>query len=237
MTTARDIITLALFDAGVSGVGQTPDAEDINGALRRLNMMLRQWEQRRWLVFHETTHSLAMTGALSYTIGPAGQINVTRPRQIKSAFARQTIIGGNSVDYPLGLIQAREEYNLITLKNLASFPMYLFYDVANPLGVLYPWPLPSNQYTLYVTVVSQLQTFANLTDTVTLPDEYEEPIFYNLVVRLRAAYQRPADPVATALAKAGMNTIRNINAQIPDMTMPNDLLRPGLYNIYSDTTY
>lgn len=237
MATARDLITLALFDAGIVGVGQTADASDIQNGLLRLNMMLRQWERRRWLVFHEVTSSLAMTGAQSYTIGAGGQFNQTRPAQIKSAFARLQPLGVNPVDYPLQLLQAREDYNMIALKSLASFPQYLFYDSGFPLGTLYPWPLPSNLYTLFITVVSQLQTFANLSEDVNLPPEYEEPILYNLIVRLRAAYQRPIDPAATALAAAGLNTIRNANAQVPIMTMPADLVRPGLYNIYSDTNY
>ncbi|UIY28698.1 hypothetical protein LZK73_18380 [Neorhizobium galegae] len=43
MTTARALITLAMKDAGVLGVGQTPLSEDMNDGLTNLNAMVAQW--------------------------------------------------------------------------------------------------------------------------------------------------------------------------------------------------
>ena len=50
ISTVGDLITLALKDSGVLGAGQTALAEDMNDALSRLNMMLGQWNRRRWLI-------------------------------------------------------------------------------------------------------------------------------------------------------------------------------------------
>ncbi|HKU51982.1 MAG TPA: hypothetical protein VJQ25_05915 [Nitrospira sp.] len=74
-TSVADICTAALKDAGALGVGQTALAEDITDAWARLQWMLQQWANKRWLVYHLVTKGIISTGARSYTVGPAGQIN------------------------------------------------------------------------------------------------------------------------------------------------------------------
>jgi hypothetical protein len=239
MTTPNDLLTLALKDAGVVGIGQTPLAYDMNDAFTRLNYMMAQWQRKRWLIYHLVTYSINSTGAQTYTIGPAGNIvTPVRPDKIESAYFTQFSSNPLPVDYPLRLIDAREDYNNITLKTLTTFPEYLFYDSGWPLGVLYPWPImQSGLYTLNVTVKEQLSQFTTLTQTINLPLEYLAALHYNMCVRLRAAYQMPADAALVALAKDALNVIRNANAQIPLLKLPKELARSGIYNIYSDMNY
>ena len=82
------LIRLMLRDAGVSGVGQAPRAEDNNDVLTTLNMMLDEWATKRWLVYHLVDVSVPVTGAISYTIGAGGDFNTTRPDQVQAAFFR-----------------------------------------------------------------------------------------------------------------------------------------------------
>jgi hypothetical protein len=236
MSTARDLITLALKDAGINGVGQTPAAEDINDGLTRLNSMIAQWAQRRWLVYHLVDVVFQATGALSYSLGLGGDIPTTRQAQIEAAFFRQTAgVPGNLVDYPLDVLYAREEYNRIALKAMAGFPQILFYDSGWPLGNVFIWPVPSNVYEIHLSIKATLQSFTNLSDVFNLPPEYEEAMRLNLSVRLRVAYQLAPDAGLNGLAKLALNTIKNANAQIPTLRLPGALLgarRP--YNIFSD---
>lgn len=236
MTTARDLITLSLKDAGIVGVGQTANAEDINDGLTRMNAMIAQWSRRRWLVYHLVDVIFPATGALSYSIGAGGDLPVTRPDQIESAFFRQTVgTIPNQVDYPLTIIPARENYNMIALKSLVSFPQYLFYDSGWPLGHVFIWPVPSNLYEIHLSIKATLQQIGNLSDDIDFPPEYEEALRLNLSVRLRVAYQMPPDPGLIALAKVALNTIKNSNAQIPILQLPGDLVRSRRpYNLYSD---
>jgi len=235
MATAGDIITLALKQAGIIGVGQTAQAEDSTDCLTILNMMLSQWQKKRWLVYHLVDVSLNCTGAQSYTVGPGGDFDVARPDRLEAAFFRQIVQSQPAqIDYPLELLQSREDYNNIALKQLTSFPSYIFYDSAYPLGVVYPWPIPSNLYSLHLTIKETLQSFTNLTDTINLPPEYQAAILYNLSARIRPMYQLQPDPTITAMAEDALNVIRNANAQVPRLTMPLDLVRPGIYNPYSD---
>jgi hypothetical protein len=236
MATARDLITLSLKDAGIVGVGQTANAEDINDGLTRLNAMIAQWSRRRWLVYHLVDVVFTATGALSYSIGIGGDIPANRPDQIESAFFRQTVGSiPNQVDYPLFILPSRENYNMIALKTLQSFPQYLFYDSGWPLGNVFIWPVPTSLYEVHLSLKATLQQVSNLTDVINFPPEYEEALRLNLSVRLRVAYQMSPDPGLNALAKVALNTIKNSNAQIPTLQLPGDLVRSRLpYNLYSD---
>jgi hypothetical protein len=239
MTTAYDLISLSLKEAGVIGVGQSPQDEDFNDALTLLNGMMGQWQRRRWLVYHLIDVICQGTGALSYSIGPGGDFNVARTDKIEAAYFRQTAQSpnNNNVDYPLTPIWSREEYNDIALKSLASFPQVYFYDSAWPLGYVYIWPLPSSLYEIHLSIKDTLQTFPSLTTEINLPPEYFEALHYNLAVRLRPMYQLPPDMQIVQLAKLALNTIKNANAQIPSLRMPSDLSRGGIYNVYGDFEY
>lgn len=237
MTTPAQLIRLALVDAGIYGRGQTAPAEDTNNALRRLNWMISQWARKRWLVYHLIDVTCESTGALSYTIGPTGDFDTVRPDKIESTFARQIIPSqNNQIDYPLQIISSREDYNLIRMKSLGTWPSVLFYDSDYPLGHLYFWPLPqAGQFELHVSVKQPLSQFTSLAAEINLPPEYEAALFQNLVVQLRAAYQLSADPVRIGLAKDSLNVLRGANAQIPTLHMPGVLVgRTYQYNVYSD---
>ena len=236
MTTARDLITLALFDAGIFGSGQTPGATDINNGLIRLNDMISQWQRNRWLIWCDKDVAMPMTGAVSYTIGTGQYFNTPRPDRLENGcFIRQiTPSVPNQPDWPLTLIQSREAYSNIRLKRLGSFPQYVFYDAAFPYGNIYPWPLPSNLYELHLLLKEQLQTFANLSTVYAMPEEYKRAIRFNLQSEFLSAYRLPPDPDLEKRAAAALNVIRNANAQIPVLYLPPDLYRPGLYNVFTD---
>lgn len=240
-TTPLKIINAALKKALVLGVGQTSLAEDVNDAFDDLNDMLAQWQRKRWLVYHLVDYEHVGTGALFYTVGPGQDFDINpRPDKIESAFFRQLVTSNPyQVDYPLSIIEAREDYNLIALKQLQSFPQYVFYDSGFPVAKVYPWPLiQSDIYSLHITVKATLGQFTDLAQVIELPLEYFAALKFNLAVRLKQAYGLGSDPVLIGLAKDALNVIRNANLQIPRLQVPKELIRPsGIYNCFSDTMY
>src|SRR6185312_10888366 len=147
--------------------------------------------RKRWLIWHLIDTAFTSTGALSYTVGTGGNFNIPRPDRLENGnFIRQTIPSQpNLVDYPLGLIEAREDYNRISLKTLGTFPQWVFYDPAYPTGNLFVWPVPqASLYEIHICTKEQLSQFTSLSQTISLPQEYMAAIHHNLVVRLRAAY-------------------------------------------------
>lgn len=244
-TTVGDICLEALKEANVVGFAQTALAGQIVEAQARLQWMLQEWARKRWLIYHLVTLNVVSTGALSYTVGPGGQIDTgvgsSRPDKIESAFVRQlTQSQPNQIDYPLNLLQSMEDYNRIQLKQLQSFPAYVFYDPGFPLGSLYGWPVAQvNIYALYVTLKAQLPTsFANLAVKLNLPYEYYLCMLYNLAIRMRARYNIPSFPgdALPGLAKNSLATVRGANTAIARLQtdVPARDQR-GSYIIFSDT--
>lgn len=249
-TTVGDICTEALRESSAFGLGQTPLSEDINGAWMRFQWMLQEWERKRWMVYHEIQIVVTSTGAQTYTVGPGGAFDTgagsVRPGRIEAAFLRQVVNpgpAGQNVDYPLELIQSREDYSRVTLKNLVSFTSGVFYDTGWPLGVLYPVPIAqANVYAIGITVLEQLPASfltRGLATVLSLPYEYYYCILTNLAMRLRPKYgigTWPGD-VLPGAAKEALAAVKGINTQIARLQMPKEIIRPGIYNIFSDRSY
>jgi len=221
--------------ANVLGVGQTATAEDSNDAFNLLNMMMAQWQRRRYIVYQLVTTSKQATGALSYTVGPGGDFDIPRPNKIESAFFRMQSATVYPVDYNLVILRAKEDYNRISLKTLNAFPQYAFYDSGMPMGNLYIWPVPNNQYEIFITTFQQIQKFNTLADVITLPEEYKAALMYNLALELYPMFGLPVNPMVEKKAAATLNILEASNTQIPRLQMPANLQgRPGTYNIYGD---
>lgn len=45
-----DLINLSLRQIGIGAMGTTPSDEDISDGVMHLNMMLAQWQRKRWMV-------------------------------------------------------------------------------------------------------------------------------------------------------------------------------------------
>ena len=234
--TWSDLITLALKNAGVVGVGQTAAAEDLNDAAQLLNSMIGIWQRKRYLIYYLPQMNIPCTGAETYTIGPGGDFDMaSRPASIKSAYALQTVNNNPSrISYPLAIISSAEAYDRISLKTLVSFPEWMWYEAAYPLGVIHPYPIITNQFSLYIRFEALLEKVTSLTDPISMPPEYIESILYNLSVRLAIAYTLPVSSDLKGLAKNALETMRSVNAQIPTAILPRILTGGGHYNAFSD---
>ena len=236
--TVLDLITLALKTAGITGVGQSATAEDSNDVFTLANMMLAQWAIKRWMVYAEQDVSLTSTGAASYTYGTGGDFNEPYTDHLEGGYFR--LLNQNAPqnpDFPLRLITSYEDWGRIRLKSLETFQQYVWFDGNYPLANVWFWPIPqAGLYQLHLLTKIPLNAFTSLTQTISLPPQYQAAILYNLAVRIRVAYQMQPDPMLIRLAQEALNTIKDSNAQIPLATMPSELSGNlgGAYNIFSD---
>ena len=154
---------------------------------------------------------------------------------------------GLYVDFPLAILESREDYSRIALKNLSTFPRYVFYDAAFPVANVRTWPvLPASIFELHILVKDVLVAFPALTTPISLPPEYYEAIWSNLALRLRTLYRiaapqsfQPGMDDLKDLAIASLSTIRSANTQIPRLQMPRAVTanRAWGYNIYAGNTW
>lgn len=237
--TPQSMITLALKDAGVIGVGQIPLAEDMNDGLTRLNMLMAKWNRQRFLVYQLTNLQKVSTGAQSYTVGPGGDFDIAvRPDRLENGcFFRQLVQSSpNQVDYILELLESFEDYNRISLKPLQTFPSFVFYDPGYPLGRVYPWPVPEpNIYMINLLVKGQvINQFASLVAPCAMPNEYYMAMYLSLAEIFRSSYRLPPDPALTQRAKEAREVLRGANTALARLRLPADMTRGGIYNPFSD---
>lgn len=243
ISTTGDLIHFVLRASGLSGIGQTPSAEDANTCLQMLVDLLAQWQRKRWLTFNLEETSTTSTGAQFYTVGPGQDFDVARPVNIKAAYVR--ILTGsapNLVDLPVEVIHSREEYASITVKTLETIPALVFLDTQWPIARVYWWPVPpAAQYGLYLTVQPGLPAYSTLVDPINLPPEYLRALRWTLCVEMQMAYGRQAEPGHVAAMNVALATLRAANAQIPQLALPVPLGRirsdaslvgPGLGRAY-----
>lgn len=240
MPTGTDICSAALLRAGVTGVGNPPSADQISRALALLNDMLALWSSKRWLNYAEIDHTVPVTGAQSYTIGPGGDINVTaRPDRIEWGYVRLLNSGASMpVDLPLAQIMSYEDYSRVTLKQLQTQPDNFFYDSSFPLGRIYPLPIPNlpTIYELHFGTRVILPVLVAPATNIVLPPQYTYAMKWNLASECRAEWRLPPAPDINAKAQDGLNTIRSAVVQVPTLPTPGGMAgSQGIYNPFSDT--
>ena len=248
--TVQRVLTMAMRAAGVVDAYNDPQAADLADAQTLFGAMLGQWNQLRCLVPNEIDLPCLSTGALTYSVTPGGDFDTPRPDRLLSAYARLITAAsqeatsgpfdptqldsgtfatggpGNiqqplAIDYPLGIIQSREDWNSIGLKGLTTSPSACFYDSSVSAPQLHVWPVPPpNRFEIHICVKDVLTAGAVLTDEVTTPPEYLEALIWNMAGRLRPFYGMPPEPTITALARASLATIRASNTQVPTLDLP-----------------
>jgi hypothetical protein len=227
--TTGDLISFVLRASGINGVGQTPLADDSNTALDMLRMLISQWQRKRWLIWNLPEVPVVSTGAQWYTIGPGQDFDTARPDKIHAAWCRMQPFGGpNPVDIHLSIIESKEDWAGITIKDLKSLPAAVFYDSSFPIGRVTFWPVPSAaHYELHLVLKASLPVYTTLTDPLAVPDEYVEAMMWSLCMRMQMAYGLPARPDHVAAMRQAINTIEMANSQIPLLSMPSALVRGG----------
>lgn len=206
--TAQDVINFAAKEANIMASGETLNSDEYADCLSALNAMLAAWNVEEITVYTIVNFSHALTANTgTYTIGPAGTFNTTRPTKIKAASVTQS----NGVGGPLKIIDV-EEWNEITEKSLTGIqPKVLYCDYNYPLATLYVHPRSSTTPTLDLWMWEELTGFANLTDTFDLPPGYLEAVWYNLAVHLAVMFGKAVSDDLRSLAQARKSAIGGLN--------------------------
>lgn len=223
-STAQQVVFLALRMAGRINDNQSVSdtSKDVDDAFSLLVMMLGQWQRKRWLIWNEQEVSLISTGANSYSIGPGSAFDIARPDKIHAAWCRlMPFAGPNPVDLSLQIIEAKEDWARITIKDLKSIPTAVFYDSSYPVGQIYFWPVPpAATYEMHLVVKATLPVPTSVTASMALPPEYLDAVVNNLACRIIVASGGQISPFLLGQAKASLETVKMTNSQIPLLSMP-----------------
>lgn len=227
----RQIVILAGESAGIWAPGETPEASETADALLRLQLMLRSWAGSSIMVYCLIREDLTLTASKGeYTIGNTGSpdFNTVRPHRIDNAYVRDA----NNIDYPVKVIDSGR-YARIGSKNTEGIPEVLYYNPEYPLGKIFLAYVPNLAYTLHLDSRKPFTELTKLTDDLDFPPEYDDPIMWNLALRLAPAYGRVLTQDMRDLAKEGKSTIEAINASEQVQSVPVEVTRATKrFNIY-----
>lgn len=224
MTTALDIITRAMQQAGILFKKETPDADEASDALIMLNSMLASYSNDSMLITARVRETFPLLSQISYTIGPGGDFNTVRPTYIVELHVQQ-----DTLTFPLGFI-TDESYERIAIKNIQGIPKFFNYSNGFELGRLYFYPYPDSSFTLHITSEKPLIQFPLLTTDVDLPPGWEDLLVYNLGARLCPSYGQPITPELKFYADESLRSIRYsiIKSRTLD-AYPQALTKPNIY--------
>lgn len=136
--TRNEIIRLALLECNAIEPEETVDTQQQLDAAKYLNMFVKRISAKKPL-FGVTDITIPLYDSKqSYTIGVAGNKNVSRPIAITQA--RRQDSNGNET--PIFQI-SRSDYMDLTLKTSAGLVNQFCYDKQLSQGVLYVWPVSS----------------------------------------------------------------------------------------------
>ncbi len=227
-----DLIASAMRKLGLLESGGVPTSAESADALEALQVMLRSWASEKINVFssvHET-HTL-VAGTSSYTWGVGGAINTLRPNQVIGV----SILDGSGITHPVDII-SEGQYRNISTKTTISRPNSLFAQYAFPYITLYLYPVPDTAETLNLDSLkpfTETSSFTATTDTIQVPVNYEEPIIYNLAIRIASEFGKEIPREVVEIARKSFNriTIRNASNYVEPISLNLPVNLAGGYNI------
>lgn len=192
------------------GLGRAPTTDDYADGLVALNALLDLWRNDGLLCYAFQDESLTLSASdSSYTIGPGGDLNTTRPVEIVDAWVEDS----DDISHSVRLI-SDEEYAAIPDKTATStWPDCANYRASMSTGTLRVWPVPTGTVTLKLTTRVVVAAFSATSDTVTLPPGWEQMIDSNLAVAMAPEFPVPVPPETAKMARDSMRLVRRMNAK------------------------
>ena len=209
MKTVADIVSRALRLGGwVNPGSDVPEGEMASGieALNGLLKGLATTEQGLYRTFSETFDLVADTG--SYAIGLGEAFDTVLPYKITSAY-----VSSADIDYPLSIENLRD-YDLIANKTITGIPAQLYFDRGPVTGTILLFTVPAlNTYDLTIRSVKPLVDYVSGTETLGLPDEYEQMLPFNLAVDLHGEFGGQLSPIVIQRARETLSMLKRIHLQ------------------------
>lgn len=231
MTTALDIVTRSLRVLQCLGDSETPTNTESTDCLVSLNAMLKTWSAQSLMVFVIEQQVFTLTpNVASYTIGPSGVLNGQRPIELSGG----SFLRFQGVDYQLEAIE-RDDYDSIRFKQTIGIPFRVFCDAGFPLSTLFFYYVPDKAYELHLNSYTPLPKFTSLTTDMSMPEEYEEALVFNLALRIAPEFNGTVTPQTQLIASETKSTIRGINKRDANVRNEIALMGRGKFNIFAGT--
>lgn len=192
--TPRDLIKSSLRLIGVLASGETPTSDQSNDALDSLNAMISSLSIDGFMVYKVDREEFTLAASqASRTMGSGGNFSTTRPTEV----VRVTVKSG-SIELPVDMVTV-EQWAAITDKStVSSYPWKTYIEGTYPLETFNFYPTPSASSTVVIYSLKPIASTLALSDTLSMPNGYEDFLKYALGIRLAPEYGRQIDPTIMA---------------------------------------
>jgi hypothetical protein len=242
ITTAGDICQKAVQATGAYGARSPLTDADGELLLSLLNDMMDEWSNYSLICYEVLEQSFPLVpGQASYTIGPGGQINTTRPLKILTDPGTAYVQDSNGNNYNVQVVP-RDKWNLYANRSnlvTSNFPNIMFYDPQFPLGIINITPFPTIAYTMFFDSMLQFGEFSSLSSQVILPPGYNLAMWSNLAVLAKPFFlDGQMDPVIPETARRSLGAIKRTNQRENYALYDPEIVSHAeiSYNVYTDST-
>lgn len=179
--TTTEIIEGAFNCLGVAQEGEALTPRMYSDGLRALNWLIQTWCANPHLWAY-TEGTLTMVGGqAAYALSDPRPLRITSVRRVRQG-----------IQVPLIQFSRQEYFDMPTQTTSPSIPVNYYFDPQVDEGTLYLWPCPSAttaaQYTLAMTYVRQMDVMNATNNTLDMPQQWIEPVTWNLAKRLLTQY-------------------------------------------------
>jgi len=235
-----DIATDSLRKIGAYAPGEIITDADIQQAFNTANDMLDSWSNESLTCYATLEQNVTLVpGVSSYTIGPGGSINGTRPLRLIGGPGAAYTLDTDGNKYPMEVVQERQRWNLLTSNNTvdADVPIYLWMDPQYPLAILNFWPVPNIGWSAYWDSYQQLVDFGSIYTPLNFPPGYKKAIQDCLAVELWPYFFKGDVPqTLLIMAAQSKGNVKRTNLKESIALYDPALVARGsqYYNIYTD---
>lgn len=184
-TTLYSLSTLEIIEAAFANLGIAQEGEALTprmytDGLRGLNLLINTFNAhpRLWIYTE---------GALALVVGQAAY--VVSPPALRVTDVRRRTSG---IETPMNMISRQEYYDQPNKTENPSTPVSFYFDPQVSQGTLYLWPSPDSQavtqFTVTYTYIRRMDVMTSTNDTLDMPQEWLEPVIWNLAKRLLPQY-------------------------------------------------
>jgi hypothetical protein len=240
--TLLSLIQGALLKVNAISLNESVPAAFAGQGVIWANQMIDGWGLEPGTIPFESREVFALTPgrggtATSYTIGPGGDFNTTRPEWLVNAGLLQ-LSNSPPTEIPRDVLTDRA-YQAITQKDLQStYFTSVYYNQTWPLGRINLYPVPNTSVNSLVLYLRQpLAAFTDLTTAYVFPPGYAQTIEDNLALLYAEGAGRQPGPILVRRAAHGLSLLKRANLSGVDMGLDAALTQSARrpWNILSDS--
>lgn len=236
MSTAQDIVDLALGRLGVVAAGEAPKEHQRATVFQELINLIAMLSTKEVLLPYRTKESFTLSANVSsVTIGDGSDLDTDKPVIIEAITIRDSI----SINHHLSSM-SRNDYKKSYDPSLTTIrPTKYHYEPGVTDGTILFDHITADAETIYITSIKEVTAPINLSSNINLPPEYISALSYNLPVFCADFFpENNLSQITMQMASSSIKMIenKNLSRRIPQATIDNALKQHGgqRYNIDED---